>query len=134
MYNRLYRFVCQYLLELKTQAVADAYYVLSDPTRRKEYDSLYGARKEKASDPNASASFFSAFANMFGGGQASGATPPGRPDADGVFADVFEEVCITTVTALCTFPYLKSPGSYYDQKFNDMPLGGHGLELHAEEA
>ncbi|KAK7694513.1 hypothetical protein QCA50_001699 [Cerrena zonata] len=74
------------------QAVADAYYVLSDPTRRQEYDSLYGSRKEKASDPNASASFFSTFASMFGGGSSTGATPPGRPDADGVFADVFEEL------------------------------------------
>ncbi|CAL1696096.1 unnamed protein product [Somion occarium] len=76
------------------QAVADAYYVLSDPVRRKEYDNLYGARKEKAADPNASANFFSTFANMFGASssETKGATPVGRPDADNVFADAFEEL------------------------------------------
>ena len=81
--------------------------MLSDPTRRKEYDSLYGARKEKAADPNASANFFSTFANMFGGGagtsgQADGAAPPGRPDANNVFADVFEEVSSND----CIVPWL----------------------------
>jgi len=76
------------------QAVADAYYVLSDPTRRREYDSLYStrARREKESEPDASSSanFFAQFASMFGGG--AGATPPERPDADHVFGDVFEEL------------------------------------------
>ncbi|KAH9946803.1 DnaJ domain-containing protein [Amylocystis lapponica] len=82
------------------QAVADAYYVLSDATRRKEYDVLYSARssREKTSDPGASANFFSAFGNMFGGkagggaGSATGATAADRPDADNVFGDVFEEL------------------------------------------
>ncbi|EMD41759.1 hypothetical protein CERSUDRAFT_110333 [Gelatoporia subvermispora B] len=80
------------------QAVADAYYVLSDPTRRREYDSLYTSRgpQEKTPDPNASANFFSTFANMFGGRgtgpSATGATPADRPDADNMFADVFEDL------------------------------------------
>ncbi|GJE86026.1 DnaJ-domain-containing protein [Phanerochaete sordida] len=78
------------------QAVADAYYVLSDPTRRKEYDALYASRsrQEKADDPNASSNFFSQFAGMFGAaaGAQAGATPPERPDAEHVFADVFEEL------------------------------------------
>ncbi|KAI0348661.1 DnaJ-domain-containing protein [Trametopsis cervina] len=77
------------------QAVADAYYVLSDPTRRREYDSLYStrSRREKEAEPNSSSSanFFSQFANMFGGA-AAGATPPERPDADNLFGDVFEEL------------------------------------------
>ncbi|KZT30377.1 DnaJ-domain-containing protein [Neolentinus lepideus HHB14362 ss-1] len=82
----------------KFQAVADAYYVLSDPTRRREYDSLYVSQSRRSQDPNASSNFFSQFANMFasaagaGAGEA-GTPPPGqRPDAEGVFTDVFEEL------------------------------------------
>ncbi|KIP12575.1 hypothetical protein PHLGIDRAFT_27358 [Phlebiopsis gigantea 11061_1 CR5-6] len=77
------------------QAVADAYYVLSDPTRRKEYDILYDSRPKqgKTTDADASSSFFSQFAGMFGGAAAgAGATPEGRPDADNLFADAFEEL------------------------------------------
>jgi len=83
------------------QAVADAYYVLSDSTRRREYDALYASRapQEKSDAPNASANWFSSFANMFGGGVPGAGgpqTPAGaagdRPDADHVFADVFEEL------------------------------------------
>ncbi|KAI0651721.1 DnaJ domain-containing protein [Trametes meyenii] len=82
------------------QAVADAYYVLSDPTRRKEYDVLFASRgpQERTDRPNASADFFSSFASMFGQGggggaqSAAGATPADRPDAEHVFADVFEEL------------------------------------------
>ncbi|KAF8587259.1 DnaJ-domain-containing protein [Ramaria rubella] len=85
------------------QAVADAYYVLSDPTRRKEYDTLYASRSsnDRSADPEASTSFFANFANIFsGGGAAEGAAvpPPNgfadgqRPDAEGVFGDVFEEM------------------------------------------
>ncbi|KAH9898524.1 hypothetical protein C8Q73DRAFT_664178 [Cubamyces lactineus] len=82
------------------QAVADAYYVLSDPTRRKEYDMLYNTRRpqEKTDQPSASANFFSTFTNMFGGAagaqsqNAAGAAPADRPDAEHVFADVFEEL------------------------------------------
>ncbi|KAI0094627.1 DnaJ domain-containing protein [Irpex rosettiformis] len=75
------------------QAVADAYYVLSDTTRRREYDSLYSTRNRRETEPDvsSSANFFAQFANMFGGSTA-GATPPGRPDADNVFGDVFEEL------------------------------------------
>ncbi|OJT09499.1 hypothetical protein TRAPUB_14033 [Trametes pubescens] len=81
------------------QAVADAYYVLSDGARRKEYDILYATRgpSERTEQPNASANFFSTFANMFGAGGAgaqanAGPTPGDRPDAEHVFADVFEEL------------------------------------------
>ncbi|SJL05803.1 uncharacterized protein ARMOST_09139 [Armillaria ostoyae] len=68
------------------QAVADAYFVLSDPTRRKEYDTLYATRAFKGSttDPNSSSNFFSQFSGMFGGGGA----PRQQPDAEGVFADL----------------------------------------------
>lgn len=83
--------------------MADAYYVLSDAARRKEYDALYSSRShsERTTEPDASTSFFANFANMFGGA-ANGDAGPGpraegfaegqRPDAEGVFGDVFEEV------------------------------------------
>jgi curved DNA-binding protein CbpA len=87
--------------------VADAYYVLSDPTRRKEYDILLSSRSGSA-DPSASADFFSEFAKYFSGAAAgaSGSSSakeekpkpqgpgvaPERPDADYVFTDVFEEL------------------------------------------
>ncbi|KIK71150.1 hypothetical protein GYMLUDRAFT_33284, partial [Collybiopsis luxurians FD-317 M1] len=69
----------------------DAYYVLSDPTRRREYDSLHASRasRERSEDPRSSTNFFSQFGSMFGG---SGAQADQRPDADGVFGDVFEEL------------------------------------------
>ncbi|KAH9937557.1 DnaJ domain-containing protein [Fomitopsis serialis] len=72
----------------KFQAVADAYYMLSDATRR----------REQTSEPDASANFFSTFASMFGGGMPSAGaqSPPGaageQPDADHVFADVFDDL------------------------------------------
>ncbi|TFK41024.1 DnaJ domain-containing protein [Crucibulum laeve] len=78
----------------KFQAVADAYYVLSDAKRRKEYDMLYSNRADRSTDPTSSSGFFSQFSNMFGS-NASGAAPSGpgaQPDAEGVFADVFEEL------------------------------------------
>ncbi|KAG2129904.1 DnaJ domain-containing protein [Suillus clintonianus] len=77
----------------KFQAVADAYYVLSDPVRRKEYDGLYSSKGagDKSSDPKASSSFFMNFASMFGGAGAAPAQGP-RPDAENVFADVFDEL------------------------------------------
>lgn len=85
------------------QTLADAYYVLRDPTRRKEYDGLRGtrSRSERSTDPTSSANFFANFADFFSGASAaSGSGGAGtdargraqRPDAEGVFGDVFEEV------------------------------------------
>jgi len=78
----------------KFQAVADAYYVLSDPTRRKEYDALYTTRSraDRTEDPDSSSSFFSQFSGMFGGAGAAPTPGAAQPDAEGVFADVFEEL------------------------------------------
>ena len=76
------------------QAIADAYYVLSDPKRRREYDLLYNARSDRTDAPGSSNAFFTQFANMFGGpANATGEQPEnGQPDPNGVFADVFDEV------------------------------------------
>jgi DnaJ-class molecular chaperone len=85
----------------KFQAVADAYYVLSDPERRREYDVLYRSRpsSDRTNDPNSSSSFFDQFASMFGSSGPSTSANANtqsdrapRPDAEGVFTDVFEEV------------------------------------------
>jgi hypothetical protein len=89
----------------KFQAVADAYYVLSDKTRRREYDALYASRSksDRTSDPTSSSNFFADFAYMFAsaaGGAAGGTAPSGtgvpaegdQPNAEGVFADVFDDL------------------------------------------
>ncbi|KAF8349940.1 DnaJ domain-containing protein [Amanita rubescens] len=69
------------------QAIADAYYVLSDPKRRSEYDTLYNTRSERTDAPGSSRSFFT---QMFG---ATDSQPDNaQPDANGVFADVFDEL------------------------------------------
>lgn len=74
------------------QAVADAYFVLSDPQRRKEYDTLYNTRPDRTDNPRSTYSFFSQFSNLFGGGTSQNAGNASQPDAEGVFADVFEEL------------------------------------------
>ncbi|KAJ4489405.1 DnaJ domain-containing protein [Lentinula edodes] len=74
------------------QAVADAYYMLSDATRRKEYDSLRASKtsSERSTDSKSSYNFFSQF---FGGSSAgTQAEANQQPDAEGVFTDVFEEL------------------------------------------
>ncbi|KAL7419276.1 hypothetical protein Q5752_006113 [Cryptotrichosporon argae] len=92
------------------QAVADAYYVLSDPTRRAEYDSLFRSRPSTAftdddaseyEQEKASSSFFENFASFFqnatGVGAGAGGAGPAhgareRPDANNLFGDVFEDL------------------------------------------
>ncbi|KAF5312989.1 hypothetical protein D9619_003152 [Psilocybe cf. subviscida] len=75
------------------QAVADAYYVLSDPKRRREYDTLYQSRaeRERTSEPSSSYNFFQQASGMFGGGANKTGTAE-QPNAEGVFADVFDEL------------------------------------------
>lgn len=90
------------ILIVFAKAVADAYYVLSDKIRRREYDALYAARSkaDRTSDPNSSTNFFANFANMFAGAAAGGAASETgaapaegeQPNAEGVFADVFDDV------------------------------------------
>lgn len=73
------------------QAVADAYFVLSDPKRRQDYDVLYASRGDRTDDPTSSPGFFSQFFSS-PGARRTDAPAEGQPDADGVFADVFDEV------------------------------------------
>ncbi|KAF8973894.1 DnaJ domain-containing protein [Flammula alnicola] len=105
------------------QAVADAYYVLSDPKRRQEYDRLYKSRADRTTDPGSSSSFFSQASGMFGGGGANH-TGTGQPNAEGVFADVFDEVRPFVYPSandhlLCS--------SYCDLRLSNVCLGGVGL-------
>jgi hypothetical protein len=74
---------------------------LSDPQRRKEYDILYTTRSDRTDNPQSTYNFFSLFANLFGGGtsQTSG-EGAAQPNADGVFADVFEEVRMRSFCSL----------------------------------
>jgi len=92
------------------QTVADAYYVLSDPPRRREYDALLASQSRSytgSTTADDSANFFSNFANMFqgaafGSAGASGSNaaqpedkpeePFERPDAETTFGNVFEEL------------------------------------------
>jgi len=97
------------------QAVADAYYVLSDSGRRREYDILLSSRpaSSRSSEPSSSGAFFADFAKFFSGAASAGggasktdsaakekASPqaqgpgvaPERPDAEYVFTGVFEEM------------------------------------------
>ncbi|KAG6832464.1 hypothetical protein H0H92_001510 [Tricholoma furcatifolium] len=73
------------------QALADAYYVLSDPARRRDYDAIYTSKpsSDRTSDPNASPGLFSRFSSSFTG---SSTEQTSQSNADYVFADVFEEL------------------------------------------
>ncbi|KAG6868092.1 hypothetical protein C0993_007671 [Termitomyces sp. T159_Od127] len=73
------------------QALADAYYVLSDPVRRREYDTIYASRpfRDRTNDPNTTPGLFARFSEMF---TSSSSQQTQQPDAEHVFADVFEEL------------------------------------------
>ncbi|PWN51788.1 DnaJ-domain-containing protein [Violaceomyces palustris] len=90
------------------QTLADAYYVLSDPDRRAEYDQIkssrpsssffdYSSEQDTEKEQGASASFFSHFfsspdSEPSEAGTESEGLPRGQPQANGIFADVFEEL------------------------------------------
>lgn len=115
----------------KFQTLADAYYVLSDSERRREYDSLRGSRpstnsffsggnddeeEETASEysekeQSYSANFFQSFFNGAFKQEDSNSTSDDRtrregsaqPQADGVFAGVFEELLRPEVHRVAPF-------------------------------
>ncbi|OWT35990.1 hypothetical protein J008_06329 [Cryptococcus neoformans] len=102
------------------QVVSDAYYVLSDPGRRAEYDSLFRSRPSSAftednaseyEQAQASGNFFQNFAQFFQNASTSsaaggdnkeraetGAGTGRRPNADNIFGDVFEEMLAPEVS------------------------------------
>lgn len=120
------------------QAVADAYYVLSDSKRRSEYDALYESKSKKSSDPNSSANFFNMFANMFGGaaggttGTAEGERAQ-RPDANNVFGDVFEDVSLLHLSSWW-FIEPVATRSFFVQKSSGDFHCGHTWEQRAVRA
>lgn len=81
--------------------MADAYFVLSDKTRRSEYDML-AATSGTNTYTGGAGGFqdfaFKDFASMFGGTKAADdhedlpRADTGRPDPEGVFANVFDDV------------------------------------------
>jgi len=84
------------------QKVADAYYILSDPGRRREYDRLRADRGREGKGPGAGGSGANGnyFERFFGAGSTP-ADPPdypptggfnGHPDPDATFAEVFEDM------------------------------------------
>ena len=56
----------------------------------------------------------------------------GQPNADGVFADVFDEVFLLQLFATSACLSCTSR-SYYAQKLSDTFLGGPGLGLYVEQ-
>jgi DnaJ-class molecular chaperone len=87
--------------------------VLSDKTRRREYDALYASRStsDRSNDPTSSTNFFANFASMFasaaGGSAGTGAgaarADGEQPDAEGVFADVFDDVSLRWLFFDCIY-------------------------------
>lgn len=82
------------------QSISDAFYTLSDSTRRANYDRLRSQqpKEKRTSDPNSSKNYFDYFSNLasgFGaaGSSSNGATGTGtRVDPEFVFSNVFEDL------------------------------------------
>ncbi|GAA5826789.1 hypothetical protein JCM5353_003236 [Sporobolomyces roseus] len=73
------------------QAVADAYYTLSDPSRRRSYDQLRSSNQSRTSQPSASGSYW----DYFGAGKGAEEEEEyenERPDAEHVFGETFEDL------------------------------------------
>ena len=89
---------------MHVRGAANPDYMLSDPARRAEYDSMrtqqgYASSADDASTQDESARFF----RMFGRGG-----PSEQPQAQGLFADVWEEMLRPEVEHHSTSRYLRS--------------------------
>lgn len=68
---------------------------------------------------------------MFTGGSGAGANPPPQqPDAEGVFADVFEEVRTRLTLEHCQLMFLFS---FFDLRLRNVFPGGHMSVLYQVE-
>ncbi|PKI85199.1 hypothetical protein MVES1_001084 [Malassezia vespertilionis] len=72
------------------QLVADAYYILSDPTRRREYDAA--RRGASQDDPHADSSDEEESANFFRSFRGANAQPQPHPQPQQMFADAWKEM------------------------------------------
>lgn len=73
--------------------------VLSDETRKEEYDDLLASQSYSSADPSDSSNYFHSFASAFFTENAQGPPPAygsserkSRPNADETFSSVFEEL------------------------------------------
>lgn len=88
---------------IEFQAVADAFYTLSDPGRRAAYDRMRGSSSSSSAGSSAGAGAGGG-GGWFGGGSAKSSAAPGgfdffatsddeeQPDAEGLFGNVFEDM------------------------------------------
>ncbi|GAA5877260.1 hypothetical protein JCM16303_006218 [Sporobolomyces ruberrimus] len=75
------------------QAVADAYYTLSDPSRRRSYDQLKDANRGRTSSmPGTSGSYWDYFGASQNEKDEDEEYENERPDAEHVFGDTFEDL------------------------------------------
>ncbi|GAA5895125.1 hypothetical protein JCM5296_000887 [Sporobolomyces johnsonii] len=89
---------------IEFQAVADAFYTLSDAERRRAYDSLRASNSDRTSASAGSSGNY--WSDFFGGGAAGEDTPAAeqeRPDSDYVFGNVFEEMLRPEVNRVVPF-------------------------------
>jgi curved DNA-binding protein CbpA len=103
------------------QEVADAYYVLSDTARRREYDLLFASRSTSYTSP----SFFSEMFSGTGSGTGTPRAEDAHADAEGVFADVFDEVCSLSSDSSCFNS--DCTASSFGQRWSAVRHGGLGL-------
>ncbi|KAL8283656.1 hypothetical protein RQP46_005451 [Phenoliferia psychrophenolica] len=81
---------------IEFQAVNDAYYTLSDKSRKAAYDRLRATQSNRTDAPGSSSSYFDFFSSGAG-------TPEEQPDAEHVFGSVFEDLLRPEVNRVVPF-------------------------------
>lgn len=72
--------------------ISDAFYTLSDPSRRSAYDRTRAQQSNRTGDASASSSYFDFFSGLAGAASGKSKTGTTRPDANYMFGDVFEDM------------------------------------------